>query len=86
VALLLADQGRLQALLNEPLADPLDGGDADLDGLCDPPISGQAGTPAAALRRMRACASFVAAPFPAKVRSARARRLSSVRVIIYLFI
>ena len=33
--LLLADQGGLQSLLDEPLPDPLDGGDADLGGLGD---------------------------------------------------
>jgi hypothetical protein len=34
----LADRGRLQALLDEPPADPLAGGDADLDRLGDPAI------------------------------------------------
>jgi len=34
-ALRLADQGGLEALLDEALADPLDGGDADLGGLGD---------------------------------------------------
>jgi hypothetical protein len=33
--LLLADQGGREALLDEPLADPLDRGDVDLDGVCD---------------------------------------------------
>src|SRR5512135_3222902 len=34
----LAAQGRLQALLDEPLADPLDGSDADVEGLGDPVV------------------------------------------------
>ena len=34
----LADQGGLEALLDEPLADPLDGGGADLQGLGDLPV------------------------------------------------
>ena len=35
LVLLLADEGRFQPLFDEPLADPLDGGDADLQRLGD---------------------------------------------------